>query len=201
MTPRILSQAGKSLADVYDVVGSVAGIDELHSREVHLSHDMASTIFSERMASRILQDSTPTTTQSDDFDSEILLLPATPFRIHGITIFNGTLNTVARLANLVIVMRDELNTNDTIVWMWDGTVEIQRLEGAAKEVLMPEIGFAGCLPSIGMGGDQPATVGQMFARGDTLAFGAGDITLGIRTHISFSQLEGVSSVGLPIPSW
>ena len=197
----IQSQAGKSLADVYDIVGSIAGIEELLSREVSLTHDMASTIFSERMSSSIVATSTGATLQSVAIDTEITNLPATPFRVHGVTVFDSGTNTVARLSNLVVVMRDVTNTNDAIVWMWDGTVETQRLEGGVVAVLMPEPAFANALPTMGMGGDQPATVPEMFVRGDTPAFGAGSINISIRPHISFSQLEGVSSVGLPIPSW
>lgn len=195
---KILSQAGQSLADVYDVEGSIAGIDDLMSREVNLTHDMASTIFSERMSSRILGNSTGAVLQSVTIDAEILNLPSTPFRVHGITLMDSGVATVARLANMVVVLVEPAG-NDIIVWMWDGTVETQRLEDDVKAVLMPEARFT--LPNMGMGGSQPATVPQMFMRGDTTAFGAGTINISARVHISFSQLEGVSSVGLPIPSW
>jgi len=195
---KIQSQAGQSLADVYDVVGSVAGIEELIPKEVTLTHDMASTIFSERMSSLIIGNSTGAIAQTLPIDTAILNLPNTPFRIHGITLMNAATNTVARIANMVVVLTDP-GGNDIIIWMWDGTVEIQRLEADVKEILMPEPGFD--LPNLGMGGGQPSTVPQMFMRGDTITFGAGTVNIEARVHISFSQLEGVSSVGLPIPSW
>jgi len=198
--PLIQSKSGASLADVYDVVGSIAGIEELLSREVSLTHDMAATIFSERMSSRILQTTTGAISQTETIDAEIVGLPATPFRVHGITLTDAGVATVARMANMCVVMVAP-DGFETIIWMWDGTVEVQRMENDVKQILMPEVGFANCLPTMGMGGDQPATVPQMFVRGNTLTFGAGTINIGIRTHISFSQLEGVSSVGLPIPSW
>jgi len=198
--PKILSQAGKSLADVYDVEGSIAGIDELLSKDVALVHEMGQTIFSERMSSRIIATSTGAISQSSVIDTEIPNLPMTPFRIHGINLTDAGSNTIARLSNIVVVLVSS-DGIESIVWMWDGSVETQRMEGNVKAVLMPEIGFATMLPSLGMGGDQPATVPQLFARGNTPAFGAGTVNIAIRTHITFSQLEGVSSVGLPIPSW
>jgi len=199
--PHILSQSGKSLADVYDVEGSIAGIDELNSREVSLVHEMGATIFSERMASQIVATSTGAISQSSAIDAEITGLPNTPFRIHHISLVDAGTNTVARLANMVVVMENAAADRDVIVWMWDGTVETQRMEADVKAVLMPEIGFNGALPTIGMGGDQPDQVPRMFMRGDTSAFGAGTVNIASRVHISFSQVEGVSSVGLPIPSW
>jgi len=199
--PKILSQAGKSLADVYDVVGSIAGIDDLNSREVQLTHDMASTIFSERMSSRIVSTSTGATAQDEDIDIEVPGLPDTPFRVHGVNLTNSGTTTVARLLHMIVVLHDVANDNDIIIWMWNGTIENQRYESDAKEVLMPEPGWQNALPTLGMGGDQPATVPQIIIRGRTLGFGAGTVNIGIRVHFTFSQLEGVSSVGLPIPSW
>jgi len=198
---KILSQAGKSLADVYDVVGSIAGIDQLVSQEVSLTHDMASTIFSERMSSQVLGNSTGAILADTDIDTEITGLPATPFRIHGVTLFNAGTTTVARLSHMIVVVKDGDADRESIIWMWAGTIETQRIEADEKEILMPEVAFGTRLPSIGMGGDQPATVPQVFMRGKTLDFGAGTVNIGGRLHISFSQLEGVSSVGLPIPSW
>jgi len=198
---KILSQAGSSLADVYNVVGSIAGIDELDSRTVQLTHDMAATIFSERMASNIIGNNTGGVSQDSSIDAELVGLPDTPFRIHNVSVFQAGTTTIARLANMVLVMTNGAGDRDIIIWMWDGTVEIQRLEDDVKEVLMPEPGFAGNLPTIGMGGDQPSTVPQVFLKGDTTSFGAGTINIAARLHISFSQLEGISSVGLPIPSW
>lgn len=198
---KVLSQAGSSLADVYDVVGSIAGIDQLITEEVQLTHDMATTIFSERMSSAILSTTTGTISQSTAFDIEIPALPATPFRVHGVQVMNSGTTTVARLANLMIAMRDQQNTNDMLIWVWDGNVSAQRIEANVRELLGRAANLASPLPTMGMGGDQPRTVPTMFIRGDTTAFGAGTLNLTVNTHISFSQLEGVSSVGLPIPSW
>jgi len=197
---KILSQAGISLADAYNVVGSVAGIEELVSREVQLTHDMAATLFSERMSSNIVATSTGAISQTTSFDAEITGLPATPFRVHGIMLLNGNTDTIARIANICVVMVSE-GGRDLIVWAWDGTVANFRVEGQTDEHLGETLNFGSRLPTLGMGGDQPVTVPQMFMRGTTTTFGAGTVNIASRVHISFSQLEGVSSFGLPIPSW
>ena len=43
---KILSQAGISLADLYNVEGSIAGIEQLDTRELPIVHEMSGTIFS-----------------------------------------------------------------------------------------------------------------------------------------------------------
>lgn len=201
MGSKILSKSGASLADVYDVKGSVAGIEELDSAQVQLTHDMASTIFSERMGSSIVLVSTGALLQSTTFDVEITGLPATPFRVHNIMCNNGGTTTVARLAHACVVMVSEPGARDIIIWAWDGTVQSQRIEGGTDEILGRSQAFGGVLPTIGMGGDQPSRVPQMFFRGETLAFGGSTVNIACVTHFSNSQLEGISSVGLPIPSW
>jgi len=65
---KVLSKSGDSLADVYDVEGSIAGIERLQSEEVHLTHDMGQTLFSERLASRMLELSSGVLSQSTVFN-------------------------------------------------------------------------------------------------------------------------------------
>jgi len=66
--PKVLGQVGVSLADAYDIEGSIAGVDELVTRDVSLTHDMAATIFSERVSTAIRRSATAALAQNTLFD-------------------------------------------------------------------------------------------------------------------------------------
>ncbi len=200
---KVLSQAGISLADVYDIEGSIVGIDQLESREVHLAHEMGATIFSERLSQRTFRAQTGAIAQSTGFDVGISGLPNIPTRVLALIV---TVDTTSRLANCAVSLGNEEGVVQEIpIWAWDGTNE-STLRFLDAGVLGSDIALVSDpafdrLPTLLMGTDQPRSMGTMVMRGTTSAFGAGDVTITLIAMVAFSEIGGISSYGLPIPSW
>jgi len=58
------------------------------------------------------------------------------------------------------------------------------------------------VPTMGIGRFSPQSVGREIAfRGTTSAFGAGNVNVTALVYFAFSQIGGLRSSGLPIPSW
>ena len=203
--PKVQAQAGMSLADAYNVQGSVAGIDELISREVHLQHEMGGTIFSERLSGRIVRATTGATIQNTAFDTELTGLPDGIYRVIGLTVLA---DVTGRLAFCQVSLRDTTNGNDNEIpiFVWDTDNDV------TSDVRIDDNGVLGnqvalvpaalpFVPVLCIGPDQPQQVGsQIFMRGLTTGFGAGDVTVVALAYLAF-QSGGVSSIGLPVPSW
>ena len=85
--PKILAQAGISLADVYDVEGSIAGTDELLSEDVSLVHEMGGHMMSERCRSFVVTLATGDQIQNANFAATGGLIPDSPNRIHAAALF------------------------------------------------------------------------------------------------------------------
>jgi len=202
---KILGKAGVSLADVYDVQGSIAGIDTLDSEEVKTVHEMGTTIFSERYAGDIRRVTTGDIAQNTNASAFITNLPAGPFRIQAISVFNPVLNSVARINNLGIYVRDPDNGTEVLVWAWDGTINRQFMsdEGAAAAVVeaLPPLTSIYSIPLTMIGVNQPETVRDIAIRISTLGFGAGTVEAVALIYLSFNQVAGLSSFGLPVPGW
>lgn len=203
--PKILSQAGVSLADVYDIVGSVAGVETLESRNISLVHEMGATIFSERLNGVVRRAGQTGILQSVAFDVAINDLPTTPTRIHAVCAFA---NITSRLSLVQVSMRQRDNAREIPILIWDSAIDDEvsvRLQddgGAVATVFMlrPTGGFYQLGPNL-IGGENLQVVRNLVMRGQTSAFGAGTVDITFLTYISFSALEGVSSHGLPLPSW
>lgn len=202
---RILSKSGDSLADMYDVRGSVAGIDELITQELPIVHEMGSTVFSERFSTEILRISSAAQSQNDDWGTLLQGLPNTVFRIMGIRVF---VDVTARVTLASLAMRDPITARETPIWSWDDATDAETSirfsdDGAATGVaifLQPAPGNVQ-LPHTGSGTEQPQHVSGLIFRGTTPGFGAGTVEVVALVDIAFAQIGGVSSRGLPIPSW
>lgn len=202
--PKVLSQSLVSLADMYDVEGSIAGVDQLVSEEVSLVHEAGATMFSERLSSAIRRRATAAIAQNTNIGEVITDLPLEPSRILGIQVMNAGSTTVARVASLNVTLRDT-GGREQMIWMWDGTVEVQQVvdDGAAVaafEVLRPEPTF-NLIPNFRVGAFAPQSVADLAMRGVTTGFGAGTVTLVLLVYLAFAADAAVSSFGLPIPSW
>jgi len=206
---KVLGQAGISIPDVYDVVGSQAPIDRLSSEEPQYVHEMGSTIFSERFSGQIGRNPTGDIDQNVTIGTIITGLNAPINRLHGLSVWNAGNNTVARLLRLAIYSRapDGASTpleRENLIWIWDGTVTAATNmdEGtvATVEYLNPVAALTQ-LPAMQTSQVQPLAVPEFAMRGRTLGFGAGTIELILNTHFGFAEIIGVSSYGLPIPSW
>jgi len=206
---RVLGQAGISIPDVYDVVGSQAPIEQLSSKEPQYVHELAHTIFSERFSGQIGKHETGDILQSVTIDLNITGLNAPINRLFGVTLTNAGNNSVARLERLALYSRAPDGASaplerESVVWAWDGAVTPATFmdEGTVATVeLLDSVPGLTQLPAMQTGADQPLSVPEFALRGRTLAFGAGNIEIKLFMHFGFAEIVGVSSYGLPVPSW
>ena len=192
-----------SLADVYNVEGSIAGIERLESQEVSLVHEMGATLFSERVSFAIRRAATGAINENTTFEVLITNLPAGPWRLLNILVLStGT----PQVVHASVALRREETGREMPVFIWDtannvaSTILVEDSGGGAVErsVLIPDPNL---LPSMGAGADQPQMVETLALRGLTSGFGAGTIAIVGLYLIAFSQVGGISSRGLPIPGW
>ena len=202
---KILSQAGISLADVYDVEGSIAGIEQLRSEEVQLVHEMGATIFSERVSGAIRRATTGDINQSTTWDIVLTDLPAGVSRILGVSVFA---DVGSRVNDAAVSLRDPTGGREIPVFLWDSTqgvlvVARMRDDGAAAatfNVLASTLNI-GAVPSMLIGEGQPQRVNEIAFRGGTNAFGAGTVEVIMLVYLALAQVGGISSRGLPVPGW
>lgn len=201
---KILSQAGNSLADVYDAEGSIAGIDDLETRELGIIHEMGATVFSERYNTDIRRAPTGVLLQTITWEVFITGLPSVPTRLLGVAVFA---DTIARVASAAVFAREPDRGREIPLWVWDGTNSISIAfddegTGAVREILVPLTGL-NMIPAMvgGNGQPQPQMVSDIVFRGLTTTFGAGNVALTALVWTANAQLGGISSRGLPIPGW
>ena len=203
---KILAQAGNSLADIYDVEGSIAGIDQLETRELPIVHEMGGTVFSERFSGNIRRAATAALAQNTAFDVVLQDFGATVQRVLAVSVFTDTV--AGRVDNAMVAVRDPGDDREVPIWHWDTAVDADLAirivdDGAAAQarIFLRPVTLLGGLPNILTGVDQPRSVQEIAFRGLTSGFGAGTVTLFLVLHVCFSQVGGLSSRGLPIPSW
>lgn len=201
---KILSRSGDSLADVYDVEGSIAGIDHLLSGEVSLVHEMSGTIFSERLSMSIARANAGAVAQSTTWDITLADLGAQAWRILGVMVLASV---TARTAHAQVSVRDSRDGREMPIFVWDTATDADSViriveNGGAAANQLALIPNPLQIPSMGLGRGQPqARDNEIVFRGSTTAFGAGTVTLIALIHTLRSQVGGLSSRGLPIPSW
>ena len=207
---KVLSQAGNSLADVYDVEGSVAGIDQLETRELPIVHEMGGTIFSERLAGRILRPTTGAILQNITFDVVVTDLPDGPFRILDVVVIANnaarTLQVVVSLRSLPIDGFGVVIAQEMPIFTFDSATDVEsrvRIEdfGGAAANQRQLLGTPVAKPNLGIGDGQPLTVPELAFRGVTNGFGAGTVIISALIYIAFPSPRGLSSRGLPLPGW
>ena len=205
---KILSQSGNSLADVYDVEGSIAGIDQLETRELPIVHEMGHTVFSERLSGSIRRISSGALAQNLTWDIIIADLPVTPTRVFGVACL---VDTAGRTVVATVSVRTAVPSGgerEFPIFNFDttqgtATCRIQDNGAAVANLNLLENGLraAGPQPSMVIGNEQPQPIDRIAFRGLTAGFGAGTVTVTALIYIGFSQVAGISSRGLPIPGW
>jgi len=202
---KIQSQAGVSLADTYDVVGSVAGIEQLESREVTLAHEMGGTIFSERFSQVIRRVQSGFIGQSLPWDVVVGGFSRTVTRIIGVAV---QVNVTTRVALATVLVQDSRSGRETPIWIWDSAVDGEvgarfSDDGAAAGtvIFLRPTQPVGAIPLLVSGSEQPEHTDVISFRGLTTAFGAGTVQATVFVHTAFAEVSGISSRGLPIPSW
>ena len=199
---KILGQAGISLADIYDVEGSIAGIERLEAEDLHLVHEVGTTVFSERFGGEIVRLDSTAVLQNVAFDITTLLVGSNFTRVFGVQVFA---DVTSRLDNVAVSIRDVPALNEIPIFIWDSndterTVRIVDDGAAAADVFM--LMGAAQVPSMTFGNDQPTVTNGIVMRGESSGFGAGDVTCVALVYLGFaSGAGGLSSFGLPVPSW
>lgn len=201
--PKVLAQAGTSLADVYDIEGSIAGVDQLISEEVHLQHEMGGAIFSERFNGHIQRLATGALVQNTDFDVISTELPDAVGRILGITVVAAP---IARTGRAMVAIRDPGPGRELPLFVWDIANDVESQisiveDGGASGLQAALISNPLMIPNFSFGAEQPDVMNELAFRGRTTAFGAGTVSLVALVYIGFGAIAGISSHGLPIPSW
>ena len=206
--PKILSQSGDSLADIYDVAGSVAGIDQLETHELPIVHEMGATVFSERLATQITRVTSAATAQNTDINLVITTLPVVHSRLLGLQIVS---DDATRILRVVVLARNPTDGGgqEIPIWTFDpaagGEAIVMDDQGtlAALFVLIPNI--ATTVPTLigGSGQLDAGQVDEVAIRARTTGFGAGTVFLRALLHVAFPRPRGVAdaSRGLPVPSW
>jgi len=209
--PKILSQAGISLADSYDIEGSIVGVDNLDANNVALVHEMGATIQSERLETHVIQINSGVLEADDTFDIDITTIPDSINRILGIYV---TVDVTARMDFCSVALRPRDLTADAFpLWSWDTDtdieVDIRIMQGgttANRLMLVPtekaQYAFQVIMTRGGLGLAIPFISFSGVAKG----FGAGE--LNAAAHVLLCRPDAVtpaagepSSHGLPIPSW
>jgi len=201
---KVLSQAGTSLADVYEVEGSIIGVEEIQSREVFLTHDMGSTISSERLIGFIERVDTGALAQATGFDVTLVA----PIGIYRVMAIEVHADTTARTDRVQVSLRDPTTGREQPIFIWDTNNDVTSVirmvdDGAAAANLFsllqtrPQV-----MPVLGIGVGQRLRVGEEIVfRGSTTGFGAGDVTITALIYVATTVVAGVGSRGLPIPGW
>lgn len=202
--PKILSQTGISLADTYDVEGSIAGVESLQSEEVALVHEMGQTIFSERLSTTLRRSTSGSIIQGAAWKVTVADLPATPARVLGVSVIAD----LDRIEKASLAVADPLSSREMPFFVWDTNTDASipvRWDdsggGTVSEFFLRPLGGYLGTPLFFGGGDQPQTVPDLIFRGLSTTFGAGNVVCVATIYIAFAQVGGISSKGLPIPSW
>jgi len=114
-------------------------------------------------------------------------------------------DTVARVSIAAVMAQSVVQAREFPIWVFDdnNTDTIRFFENgveATQNVLRGRETYS-LLPSILATLNQQQAVGGLVLRGNTSAFGAGTVELTLLAFLSFAAQEGLSSAGLPIPSW
>lgn len=202
---KILSQAGNSLADIYDVKGSIAGIDELETHDLAILHEVGATVFSERFATTFRRLASGDVAQNTDLNATITNLPGGVTRLLSLAVFS---DAAVRLNDLTIVLRAPVGTVQEIpIWNFSvGNSDRARFSDAGVDAtfdLLHGNVSTVFLPNFIGGSDQtnPDMVSDIALRGRSTGFGAGTVFAVAVLHFAFPFVLGTRSRGLPIPSW
>lgn len=207
---KILSKSGDSLADVYDVEGSIAGIDNLESANVNLVHEMGATIFSERAGGRIISIETGAIVQSVNFNQEFDVSVDVPgfSRVLGVTVISNDPSRVEQ-AQVSITSPTGPTTSaetDLPIWAWDEgepnigvSILVNGATFTSSKLLVPAQPFA--IPNLMLGNDSRAPINLLNFRGRSTGFGAGTVTVTALIYMVFAEPGALSNRGLPLPSW
>lgn len=208
--PKVLGKAGVSLADSYDVEGSIAGVETLLSKDVQLQHEMGGTIFSERLETNITRLNPGATAQNLAW-AVPLTPPDCPNRVLGVTM---VVDVTSRINTASLAVAAQVGGRETPIWSWFVTNDAEQdvrisIDGAAvgtEIILLPGFSQLPMLLTRTNANFESNLMGQLIFRGLTSGFGAGTVlplmfVLLARADQAVPAPGQPSSHGLPIPSW
>lgn len=203
---KVLARTGVSLADVYNILGSIVGVDQLNVEEIQGVHEMGGTIFSERLTGVIGQIRAFEIAQSTDFAVALPILSGL-LRVLGIVV---VADAAARVTNVQVSFSDTIggNEQDFPAFAWATAIDAERailmqIDGAvaATAIQFVPLGVPQ-VPSLIVGTEHRANnVPTILMRGQTAAFGAGDVTINAFIYLASAADQALSSFGVPIPGW
>lgn len=209
-TRKILSQAGTSLADIYDVEGSVVGLDALSVEEIQGVHELGGTIHSERLSVFHRNIASDDELQNVAFNTSMSGFPDSINRILGIFV---VASVASRVAFVTLSIGDPATGREHIIWAWDETADAEGPvrwddgSGAANiSGLRTLAGPLGTQPNLLVRTGARWRMPSMVMRGLTNGFGAGNVTVTAQIMLcrpdrSVTAPGDPNSRGLPIPSW
>lgn len=208
---KVLSQAGNSLADIYDVEGSVVGIEALDVEDIKGVHELGATIFAERLHANLNMIDSTSILQSVNWAVELVgFRPDVPQRLLGVSVIS---NTAARVTRACVTLSDQATNREIVLWAWDIANDLETTIRWADDTdtigtffLLNPLGYTAVFPTmlirLGVGALMPS----IFFRGSSAAFGAGNVRVRAILHFARPMPPLVaagdpSSHGLPLPSW
>jgi len=214
---KILSQSGISLADTYNVEGSIVGVENLETKDVNLIEDMGPRVFSERITQHITRITSTDISQSTAFDIAAQPFVDAPTRIYMVTLLA---DVPQRMSNcgLMLVDPNTVPALEIPLLGWDSAaVVVTGTADGEAPLRFSDLGAAAAnitwmrtlvpfrpISLNRMGG----TTGMptLIFRGISNAFGAGTVEAIAYIHHARPALldppPGIpSSHGLPMPSW
>ncbi len=203
---KVQSQSGNSLADQYDVQGSIAGIEQLETRELPIVHDLAPVLFSERLGAAVRRVTSGDILQSTAFDLLLTDLPAGISRIVGLSVIT---DNPARVADCIVTIQQDDGDREIPIFIWDSnedSVSARIIDDGAAATsfafLTSNLNLTH-LPTTLVGTSQPRRMSRIALRGVSTAFGAGTVVVTALLHILLTHLGGdvPSNRGVLVPSW
>jgi len=206
---KILSQAGTSLADVYDIEGSIVGLEDLDVNEIKGVHDLGPQIHSERLQTFLVLATSGAVAQSVGWNITTAGFPDSINRLLAVTVLSSV---TARVSHCSVAIQDVESGREIPIWAWDETPDSEQLvqwslDGAAVATFInlrstAALSIPQLLTRTGVSNAMPALI----FRGLTNAFGAGNVQVRVvyqlaRPNSGNPPAGEPSSHGLPIPGW
>jgi len=210
MGSKILAQTGTSLADVYDIEGSIVGVDELEAHEVNVVHDLGPQIQSERLRSFIEVIDGGVVAQNITWGVALLPFPDCVNRIVTISVVS---DVDSRILNCSVALKEGSSAIEYPLWVWDQTddetspyIWDDGSGSAVFNMMRPIHNLPGGVPCIATRGGDASDMPNLIFRGTSTGFGAGDVRARaiiqvIRPTSRVPAAGEPSSHGLPFPSW
>jgi len=205
---KILGQAGVSLADVYDIEGSVVGLENLDVSEVKAVHDLGGQIHSERLISFIVLSSSGAVNQSAAIGVTAGGIPDSVNRLLGVSVLASA---AARVDHVALTIQDADTGREFPIWSWDTNDDREQqilwsLDGAGAAAFFLLSTLVTQLPQLLTRLGTSLAMPQLVMRGTTSAFGAGTVTVRALYHLCRPNTGNPtpgepSSHGLPLPGW